>query len=146
MSGLRKAAEQAATDLEELIHWHGIRDSDDKLMPAHNQTPEIKSAIESLEALRQALAQPEQEPVAWMNKKSAFMCGKTDESGVAFHIITTSKQTKHHTVPLYTAPPKREWVGLTKEDMPVGDNPMFDTDEFALGAAWAQAKLKEKNT
>ena len=30
-------------------------------MPAHNQTPEIKSAMESLEALRQALAQPERE-------------------------------------------------------------------------------------
>ena len=58
MSDLRKAAEMAATDLEELIHWHGVRNSDDKLMPAHNQTPEIKSAIESLDALRQALAQP----------------------------------------------------------------------------------------
>ena len=58
MTDLRKAAEMAATDLEELIHWHGVRDSDDKLMPAHNQTPEIKSAIESLDALRQALAQP----------------------------------------------------------------------------------------
>ena len=55
MSTLRKAAEQAATDLEELIHWHGVRDSSDKLMPAHNQTPEIKSAMESFEALRQAL-------------------------------------------------------------------------------------------
>ena len=66
MTDLRKAAEQAATDLEELIHWHGVRDSNDKLMPAHNQTPEIKSAIESLEALRQALAQPEQEPVTGM--------------------------------------------------------------------------------
>jgi hypothetical protein len=41
---------------------------------------------------------------------------------------------------------KREWVELTVKDMPDGDNPMFDTDEFALGVAWAQAKLKEKNT
>lgn len=61
MTDLRKAAEEAATDLEELIHWHGVRDSNDKLMPAHNQTPEIKSAMETLEALRQALEQPEQE-------------------------------------------------------------------------------------
>lgn len=40
----------------------------------------------------------------------------------------------------------REWVGLTKEDMPDGDNPMFDTNEFYAGMAWAQTKLKEKNT
>ena len=82
MSDLRKAAEMAAIDLEELISWHGIRDSNEKLMPAHNQTPEIKSAMETLEALRQtlaesansttdfveskALAQPEQAPVTGM--------------------------------------------------------------------------------
>ena len=47
--------------------------------------------------------------------------------------------------PVYTAPPKREWVGLTEEDMPAGDNPVFDSNEFILGMAWAQAKLKEKN-
>ena len=74
MTDLRKAAEVAATDLEELIIWHGIRDSNDKLMPAHNQTPEIKSAVETLEALRQALAQPEQEPVARMNDYNACKC------------------------------------------------------------------------
>jgi precorrin-3B methylase len=39
----------------------------------------------------------------------------------------------------------REWVGLTKEDMPDGDNPMFDTNEFYAGMAWAEIKLKEKN-
>ena len=40
----------------------------------------------------------------------------------------------------------KQWVGLTKEDMPDGDNPMFDTNEFYAGMAWAEAKLKEKNT
>ena len=45
MTNIRKAAEEAATDLEELIHWHVVRDSNDKPMPAHNQTPEIKSAM-----------------------------------------------------------------------------------------------------
>ena len=80
MSDLRKAAEMAAIDLEEFISWHGIRDSNDKLMPAHNQTPEIKSAIESLDALRQALAQPEQEP-EWIDDGFGTMwqkCGKKD--------------------------------------------------------------------
>ena len=89
-----------------------------------------KALTELIEALRQALAQPEQEPVAWIN---GYGFWKYKPEGL------------DDLTPLYTSPPKREWQGLTKEDMPVGDNPMFDTDEFALGAAWAQAKLKEKN-
>ena len=112
MIDLRKAAEQAATDLEELIHWHGVRDSNDKLMPAHNQTPEIKSAMESLEALRQALSQPEQEPVAWIHTR----CG---------HPLYLSFQYHVEDIPLYTAPPKREWKGLT-----------HDEKHFLLANAW----------
>ncbi len=42
--------------------------------------------------------------------------------------------------------PKREWVGLTPEDIPDDPDPRFDTDEFLLGMALAEAILKEKNT
>ena len=46
-------------------------------------------------------------------------------------------------IPIYIAPPKREWVGLTDEDWAkVADMP----DLFDQGVAWAQARLKEKNT
>ena len=39
--------------------------------------------------------------------------------------------------------PKREWVGLTDDDWKeVEDMP----DSFDQGVAWAQAKLKGKNT
>jgi len=38
---------------------------------------------------------------------------------------------------------EREWVGLTDEDWAkVGDMP----DTFDQGVAWAQARLKERNT
>ncbi len=41
------------------------------------------------------------------------------------------------------APPQRTWVGLTDEDWKeIEDMP----DTFDQGVAWAQAKLKEKNT
>ena len=41
--------------------------------------------------------------------------------------------------PVYTNPPKREWVGLTAQDLAdVGV-------ENVIGAVWADAKLKEKN-
>jgi hypothetical protein len=40
-------------------------------------------------------------------------------------------------------PPQRTWVGLTDEDWKeIEDMP----DTFDQGVAWAQAKLKEKNT
>ena len=68
-------------------------------------------AIRAIPALRQALAQPEQEPVRWFQQFG-------------------------------DAPPKREWVGLTLDDMPetyAGDK------SFLNIAKWAEAKLKEKN-
>ena len=79
---------------------------------------------EAIEALRQALAQDEQEPVASpispdQYERVCFTCG-----------ACTSKP----------------FVFLTKEDMPSGDHPMYDTKEFYAGMAWAQTKLKEKNT
>lgn len=40
---------------------------------------------------------------------------------------------------------KREWVGLTPEDIPDDPDPRFDTDEFLLGMKLAEALLKEKN-
>ena len=132
MTDLRKAAEQAAIDLEELIHWHGIRDSNDKLMPAHNQTPEIKSVIESLDALRQALAQPEQEPVAWMYVNDDGECEQI-EYGEPFDDPSVT--------PLYTAPPKREWIDLTEEEaFACRGLYFFDTYKNI------NDKLKEKNT
>jgi hypothetical protein len=54
----------------------------------------------AIAAIKAALAQPEQEPVAWWDAK----LGVFDE--------------KHfdQLQPLYTSPPKREWVGLTNEE------------------------------
>ena len=40
---------------------------------------------------------------------------------------------------------KRPWVGLTKEDMPAGENPMFDHEYFIKGMVFAAYILKEKN-
>ena len=46
--------------------------------------------------------------------------------------------------PLYTAPPKREWVGLTDEELEL-INDCGDTDSLKFARA-IEAKLKEKNT
>ena len=113
---------------------------------------------EEIDELRQALAQPvdavnmsqervdervknEQDPVAWISKGGLL---ELLESGRT-EVFRVQDYETTGTTPLYIAPPKKEWVGLAKEDMPDGDNPMFDTNEFAAGMAWAQTKLKEKN-
>ena len=170
MTDLRKAAEMA---LEFAEFMYGRWPFD---------TTEGQMAKRMSEALRQALAQPEQkqyitkvlangtfiteplplyaappkqpeqEPVAWVlyyNNEHGTPMRETfyAEAHMEFHKShnETQRGLKCQVVPLYTAPPKRELVGLTKEDMPDGDNPMFDTNEFYAGMAWAQTKLKEKN-
>ena len=89
--------------------------------------------IEELEA---RLAQPEQEPVAWF-------C-KLPDNKISIKIV--GKPTEGNWQPLYTAPPQREWVGLTDEEVVVRANAEVFAEAFARGVAWAELKLKEKNT
>ena len=84
------------------------------------------------------LAQPEPEPVAWFSKRP--------NNTLAIKIV--GKPTEGDWEPLYTAPPQREWVGLTDEEidklMPYCHNE-FDLNEFRDFAQAIEAKLKEKN-
>jgi hypothetical protein len=50
-------------------------------------------------------------------------------------------------LPNYTKSPQRPWVGLTDEDWDHIDNTNGTSqDTFIQGAAWAAARLKERNT
>ena len=85
-----------------------------------------------MEALRARLAQPEPEPVAWTVRGLI-----TD-----FSRDFSAYQTKTYTVPLYTAPPQREWVGLTNEEI----KDILDCGRGGLvDIKKAEQKLKEKN-
>jgi hypothetical protein len=66
----------------------------------------VPSRYEFMGESAQELAKPEQEPVAWMYKGN-------------FHDFDPSEWASPEFVvtPLYTAPPKREWNGLTEDDM-----------------------------
>jgi len=62
---------------------------------------------EARDALRQALSQPEQEPVAWMHT-----------TGTGHVYFRKKPQDKvFNPQPVYVAPPKREWVGLTEKEL-----------------------------
>jgi len=41
---------------------------------------------------------------------------------------------------------QRPWVGLTEQDMPSGEDPMFDHQYFCAGMVYAAKVLQEKNT
>lgn len=67
-----------------------------------------KIAPIAIETLRQAIEQAEkQEPVAWMEMVVANLV----RNGINKHM---ARELAHHFY-TYTAPPKREWVGLTDE-------------------------------
>ena len=93
--------------------------SEGKVYPAH-----LEQALES------ALAEPEQEPVAWYHND--------------FGVLEFSLHERVGWSPLYAAPPRREWVGLTDDEIDkwniVGHESLR---EFVRSL---EAKLKEKNT
>jgi hypothetical protein len=93
---------------------------------------------DEITSLRQAIEQAEkQEPVAYKY---------TDKTNPLVFYFTTHKDSLPNPdvieAALYTAPPKREWVGLTIDDYP----PMRGGDHvFLAGYQYAEAKLREKN-
>ena len=106
---------------------------------------------ETIEALRARLAQPdvpescfgETEPVAWMHNFIDDVIIKNRPTDIT---CNAGRWTA-----LYTAPPQREWQGLTDEEMfaaLVQADPL--TKRLAPGfeyfARAIEAKLKEKNT
>ena len=91
--------------------------------------PELEDA--AIEALEAALAQPEQEPVAWMLPDYGDVLSASEADGTGIYNI-----------PLYTAPPKREWVGLTDEEI----KGILDCERGGLvDIKKAEQLLKEKN-
>ena len=77
-------------------------------------------------SLRARLAQPEQEPVA---KYSDII----SDGGL-------DPRNKFD-----TAPPQREWQGLTDEEIRNEANHHVFDESFFSGAVWARGKIKEKN-
>ena len=138
MNELRKAAERALDALEDIFGKE-------------------KKDVGAINALRQALAQPvdavnisaervdetvkgEHEPVAFVN---GYFGG--------YLTITCFDPTLvlPDGLALYTAPPKREWVGLTDEERrAIGNGFENDNGHIPSWMSFArhiEAKLKEKN-
>ena len=101
---------------------------------AHEQA--MKDVKEAITAIKEALAQPEQEPDYWLG----------------FGLQAHTEKPFEGATPVYTTPPQRTWVGLTDEEIKAFDT-WHDNREEEVGwcnpseiVAYIEAKLKEKNT
>jgi hypothetical protein len=144
MTELRKAAEIALEEFELFFNTYPYM--------------EKGYTLDARKALRQALAQPEQEPVAWRtfdgeggyDYRSYEMNENYDKEWAK-----RNSNYAHWVEPLYTAPPKKDWVGLTDDDVHDAFNYVemvklldFDRDRPEWCEAFAsacEARLRHKN-
>lgn len=103
------------------------------------ETGEENYYCEAIAILRQALEE-KQEPVAWISDSP------TKGNGKQLHWTKSEAwRWSSNITPLYTAPLKREWVGLTDEEVSdVIDNVLEGGGWLDVARAIEQA-LKEKN-
>jgi hypothetical protein len=171
MSDLRKAAEMALETLEETCGYLPVksgvgREVDDAMTTLRQALaqPEQKRFIVdrgcrehgcmaydwrdgdgvniSSERVDET-AKCKQEPVAWLSK-----CFNEDGDPLGY---TAHEQEVYGSFPVYTAPPKHEWVGLTDEEGAEIWGDAHDIDWKRLVTPKeiikrTEAKLKEKNT
>lgn len=125
----REEAQQVLDALEEAQDYTSC--------PAHSPSMTRQCAVAAV-ALRAQLAQPEPEPVAWASENVIPLRGLADNHAC----LLTPFKCAANTVPLYTAPPQREWQGLTSSERKVLWLAANNPTEFG---EMLEAKLKEKN-
>ena len=120
-----------ALETELSIDWGNPDDFDTSAEKMHK----------AIAAIKEALAQPEQEPVAWA--RYPRYTGKAQLPEIVFN-----KPDGKDWLELYTTPPQRTWVGLFDEEIEV----LFQTaagadEEVHIRFARAiESKIKELNT
>jgi hypothetical protein len=98
---------------------------------------EAQQILDFLKTLHVKLSEPEPEPVAYIDVETRNL------SWAKLTRWETPTVVKMDKVPLYTAPPKKEWVGLTDEEI----KDILDCGRGGLvDIKKAEQKLKDKNT
>ena len=104
---------------------------------------EAEAHLQAVSDFGQLQAQSEQEPLEYWNAVEGWV--KIDEVRQHFETVscgTIYKNAGEGRVPLYTTPPKREWIGLTDDER---KQIRFNFDGMESIQLKTEAKLKELN-
>ena len=156
MTDLREAAQQALeahANRYQVVrdgYWWRVKigDGTQTVGQHHTETGALRLASELhrafhdggfvvQEALKAALKQPEQEPVAWMvyTQDGKSVCVTDNPADFI----------EWRSFPLFTHPPRREWRGLTEEEIyPLYSEPSSDAEMVEFARA-IEAALRSKN-
>jgi len=104
-------------------------------MTTPDVTPEVTPYVIDCPRCGHCCPQPNQEPVAWMYVNSDGECEQ-----IEYEVPPNDSSV----TPLYTVPPQRPWVGLTKEE--AKEISMANRPYVIDMIAALEARLKEKNT
>jgi hypothetical protein len=133
---VRLSAPEPSIVEDAIVYGTGITMGGNRIDPASiykEPEPPCKTGSQCIGGKCPQCVVSEPEPVAWMNESDM---GRTD-----WKVWAHGKPTA--TMPLYAAPPQREWQGLTDEECDeIWDECLGVFDCLKM----TEAKLKEKNT
>ena len=142
--------EAAMRQALEALEWYVKEDDVCEWMEGNEYWVEGKrNAENAITALREALAEPADEPVEWLHEDELPENYPYDEMYAASRIIDGVRM-----FPVFHFQPAAQWIGLTDEELTLchslavlskkhdGTDPSFTT----LLPRQIEAKLKEKNT
>ena len=155
MSGTDGAQPEHGWTSERIAGIARLKEAQDKRLAQPEQEPYwervarikeemLRVSYEENKLLKEALAQPEQEPVAWRYKI-------LDYFGRPVWTFKTPKTDIRvfESQPLYTSPPQHTWVGLTDKEIDEGlcrtNYAMHTAGAWRDGVKWAINQLREKN-
>ena len=137
---MRQALELALEALQFALHIGFPESSESQIKKGEKAYQQHRAAIT---AIKEALAQPEQEPVAKLDDLEQEIYENTRQF-VSRDVMEWMLKR------YYTTPPQRTWVGLTDEEIDQGllrtNYAMHTAGAWRDGVEWATKQLKEKNT
>ena len=133
---MRQALELALEALQFALHVGFPESSESQIKKGEKAYQQHRAAITTI---KEAMAQPEQEPVATLDDLEQEIYENTRQF-VSRDVMEWMLKR------YYTTPPQRTWIGLTDEEIKQGESKEELGHGFIQGVLWAEATLKEKNT
>ena len=143
---LRAAAKSALETLDcggrnysraALILRAALAEPEEKLLSVHRLDQWLKASFAE-QTVQKSLTVAEQEPVAWTTMPEAedwcFVSSSKDPTG----------KLEGKWFPLYAVPPRREWVGLTDEEI-FEIHKQVDSMQYLTFARAIETMLRERN-